>query len=159
MFESRSRHGCLFSYFCVVPACMGRSLATGRAPSKKSYQLRKNGFETWYNEVTKFIRNLQSHEEIQLWHCWHFIYGINSVVDLGILRQYGGFAVSWLRGKQRIRLWHSVMVCLLMRLLMNRATYEEWSHDGRMSAIRNLWYPEHRRQAGTRWREDLVCSV
>jgi hypothetical protein len=28
-FESRSRHGCLSAYFCVVLSCVGRGLATG----------------------------------------------------------------------------------------------------------------------------------
>jgi len=31
-FESRSRHGCLFVFFCVVLSCVGRGLVMTRFP-------------------------------------------------------------------------------------------------------------------------------
>jgi hypothetical protein len=37
--ESRSRYGCLFSSFGVVPSCVGRGLGTGRSPvEEKRYK-------------------------------------------------------------------------------------------------------------------------
>jgi hypothetical protein len=47
-FESHSRHGCLcVRLFCVcVVLCVGSGLATGWSPSKESFRLCKNDYET-----------------------------------------------------------------------------------------------------------------
>jgi hypothetical protein len=52
-FESRSRHGCVSAFFCVVLSCVGRGLASGRSPVQGVLQIVQ--IDSWISEVKFWI--------------------------------------------------------------------------------------------------------